>query len=63
MRYSFIWFVSAGEGSYSEEEEEEEEEEAMEGEGKDEVDMPDFAPFPHRPMIRSKNAVHLGVTS
>jgi len=35
----------------------------MEGEGKDEVDMPDFAPFPHRPMIRSKNTVHLDVTS
>ena len=56
MQYSFMWFVSAGEGSYSEEEEEEQEEEVMEGEGRDEVDTPGFAPFPHRPMIRSKYA-------
>ena len=28
----------------------------MEGEGRDEVDTPGFAPFPHRPMIRSKYA-------
>jgi len=48
----------AGEESYSEEEEEEEEEEEVEGgdgEGEEEVDTPGYAPFSHRPTIRSEH--------
>ena len=40
----------AGEESYTEEEED-----GDDGEGEEEVDTPGFAPFPHRPMIRSEH--------